>query len=313
MRDDFNDDLPDIRATSEDRVGNEPGPRRSPAAEPPLVRAMREPAPRRQRNGALWAVCLSLLIALIGLGYWSHEQQSRLQRQLVATQESFARISEEAAGQLQDISGKVIATESNLSQVEQQRVRRLERLEKTVEQLVISQQEQQQTLAEQQQALQTRQQNLQQLQQATQAQAQRFDSALEELSGALADQQQRQQQALTALTQQLDSASQAQATVGSELAQLQERLQALAPLEQQLAEQSTQLARQRGQIEALLEASTGPSMEQEMLVLRSELELRLAAVEDAVQAIDSFRIQANRNISTLQTQLGNLQQQMSQR
>ena len=36
-------------------------------------------------------------------------------QQLVATQESFARISEEAAGRLQDISGKVVASEANVN------------------------------------------------------------------------------------------------------------------------------------------------------------------------------------------------------
>ena len=34
---------------------------------------------------------------------------------MVATQESFARISEEAAGRLQDISGKVVASEASVN------------------------------------------------------------------------------------------------------------------------------------------------------------------------------------------------------
>ena len=38
-----------------------------------------------------------------------------MEQQLVATQESFARISEEAAGRIQDISGKVVATESSVT------------------------------------------------------------------------------------------------------------------------------------------------------------------------------------------------------
>lgn len=52
------------------------------------------------------------MIALGGLGWWSFQQISLMEQQLVATQESFARISEEAAGRIQDISGKVVATES---------------------------------------------------------------------------------------------------------------------------------------------------------------------------------------------------------
>lgn len=312
MRDDFNEDLPDIRATDEDRVGVKPGERRDPVQEPPLVRAMREPAPYRQRNGALWAVCLSLLIALVGLGYWSHEQQSRLQRQLVATQESFAQISEEAAGRLQDISGKVIATESSLSQGEQARVEQLGELEKAVEQLAAAQRAQQQALQEQQTLAQTEQQTLRQVQQAVEAQDQRF-TALEDRADALGEAQQSQQQGLAQLGQQTESVHEVQAALRGDLNRIDERLQALATLEQQLVEQGTLLARQRGELQALLEASSGRSVEQEMLVVRSEIDLRLASVEDALQAIDSFRLQANRNISTLQSQLSNLQQQVGPR
>lgn len=314
MRDDFNDDLPGIRVTTEDRFGALPNNAREP--EPPVVRAVREPVVQRQRNGALWAVCLSLLIALVGLGYWSHEQQSRLQRQLIATQESFARISEEATGQLQDISGKVIATESSLGESEQARLQQLRQLEQRVEQLSVTQQTQQQLLAEQQQQSQTGQQRLQQLQQASEARAQQL-AELEERAATLGETQQSQGQALAQLGKQTDAAGEAQAVLREELreelTQIGQQLRALAKLEQQVAEQGTLMARQRGELQALMEASSGRSVEQEMLVLRSELDLRLASFEEALQAIDSFRVQANRNISTLQSQLGNLQQQLGQR
>ena len=312
MRDDFDGELPDIRATDDDRVGARSAGQREAVPEPPLVRAVREPAPRRQHNGALWAVCLSLLIALIGLGYWSHQQQTRLQQQLVATQESFAQISEEAAGRLQDISGKVVATESSLSEGEQARARQVSELEGRIEQLAAALQAQEAVLQEQQQGSQDRQQLLQQLQQAGEAQAQRL-TALDGLAGTLGEEQQRQQQGLAELTQRADLAAEAQTTLRDELVQADERLQHLATLEQQLAEQDTQLARQRGELQALLEASSGPGVEQELRALRSEVEQRLASTDDALRAIDSFRVQANRNISTLQSQLSNLQQQMSQR
>lgn len=310
MRDDFNDDLPGIRVTTEDRFGALPNNAREP--EPPVVRAVREPVVQRQRNGALWAVCMSLLIALVGLGYWSYEQQSRLQRQLIATQESFARISEEAAGQLQDISGKVIATESSLGESEQARLQQLRQLEQRVEQLSATQQTQQQLLAEQQQQSQTGQQRLQQLQQAGEARAQQL-AELEKRAATLGEMQQSQGQVLAQLDEQTDAAGEAQAVLREELTQIGQQLQDLAKLEQQVAEQGTLMARQRGELQALMEASSGRSVEQEMLVLRSELDLRLASFEEALQAIDSFRMQANRNISTLQSQLGNLQQQLGQR
>jgi hypothetical protein len=49
------------------------------------------------------------------LAWWSFQQISLMEQQLVATQESFARISEEAAGRLQDISGKVVASQTNVT------------------------------------------------------------------------------------------------------------------------------------------------------------------------------------------------------
>lgn len=302
MGDDDLRDLPGIRATDEDRV----------TGQPPVVRAVREPPPRRQRNGALWAVCLSLLIALVGLGYWSHQQQSRLQRQLVATQESFARISEEAAGRLQDISGKVVATESSLSESEQIRVQQLDQLARRVAQLAAAQQSQQDRLQAQQDRLQEQQQELQALQQAEGVQVQRL-ADLDELASAQGEQIERQQQAFTELAQQTESATADQAALRSELQQASEQLQAMAELERRLAEQDSELARQRGELEALLQASSGANVEQEMLVLRSEIEERLATTEESLRAIDSFRLQTNRTISTLRNQLGNLQQQLGQR
>lgn len=310
MRDDFNDDLPGIRVTTEDRFGALPDNGRE--SEPPVVRAVREPTVQRQRNGALWAVCLSLLIALVGLGYWSHQQQSRLQRQLIATQESFARISEEAAGQLQDISGKVIATESSLGESEQARLQQLGQLEQTVKQLSAAQQTQQQLLAEQQQQFQAGQQRLHQLQQTSEARGQQL-AELQERAARLGETQQSQRQSLAELGQRMVAADQTQGVLREELTQMGQQLQAVARLEQQIAEQSTLLARQRGELQALMEAASGRSVEQEMLAVRSELDRRLASFEEALQAIDSFRVQANRNISTLQNQLGNLQQQLSQR
>lgn len=302
MRDDFHGELPGLRVTDEDRLGAA-----AVVPEPPVVRAVREPPFRRQRNGALWAVCVCLLVALVGLGYWSHQQQSRLQQQLVATQESFARISEEAAGRLQDISGKVIATESSLSEGEQERIRQIGQLEQKVLQLGAALQEQDQLQQQQQQVLQALRQRQQQIGQASEAQAQRL-AVLEQLPrsvAALEERQQQQQQGIIELGRQSELTGQQQAELGRELSEAVEQLQQLAQLtamQQQLAEQQTQLARQRGQLQALLEASTATTAEQR----------RLDGVDEALRSIDSFRVQTNRSISTLQTQISNLQQQLNQ-
>lgn len=312
MRDDFDGELPGIRATDDDRVTAPGATRPTERIEPPLVRAVREPAPRRSGNGLLWTVCISLLLAFLGLGYWSHEQQSLLQRQLVATQESFARISEDAAGQLQDISGKVIATESTLSQTEQARLRQINQLEQRLEQLATRQQEQHQTLQQHGQGLEGLQGRLAPLQQSGESQGRQLASLVEKL-GQLEQQSGLQQQALSEATGQLDSAARNQQALRAELEALGERLQQLPRLEQQLAEAQTQLARQQGELQALREAASAPGMQQELLVLRSELDNRLMSMEEALQSIDSFRLQTNRSISTVRDQLAGLQQQINQR
>ncbi|MCC1795090.1 hypothetical protein KSI77_24050, partial [Salmonella enterica subsp. enterica serovar Indiana] len=79
--------------------------------------------------GPLWALVGALLIAFAGLAWWSFQQISLMGQQLVATQESFARISEEAAGRLQDISGKVVASEASVnngSEALKQQIKQLE-------------------------------------------------------------------------------------------------------------------------------------------------------------------------------------------
>jgi chromosome segregation ATPase len=84
-------------------------------AHPLAPSAAPQPLLKAASTGPLWALLGAALIALSGLGWWSFQQISLMEQQLVATQESFARISEDAAGRLQVISGKVVATESSVA------------------------------------------------------------------------------------------------------------------------------------------------------------------------------------------------------
>src|SRR5690606_20910697 len=105
------DDLPSLSVEPRDRDTVSPA-----LAEPRREsRAVAETPARGLAGGLVWALLLAALIALAGLAWWSYKQLSLMSQQLVATQESFARISEEAAGRIQDISGKVVATESSIS------------------------------------------------------------------------------------------------------------------------------------------------------------------------------------------------------
>ena len=108
-KDDF-DNVPSLRADVGDDDDFEPSPATS-------VRSRNTPVVKVKSasTGPLWALIGALLIAFAGLAWWSFQQISLMGQQLVATQESFARISEEAAGRLQDISGKVVASEASVN------------------------------------------------------------------------------------------------------------------------------------------------------------------------------------------------------
>src|SRR5471032_2663196 len=114
MRNDPYDDVDDVPNLSAKDDDDDFAPSRS-ARERTSVRSRSTPVVKKVKSpttGPLWALVGALFIAFCGLGWWSFQQMSLMEQQLVATQESFARISEEAARRLQDISGKVVATES---------------------------------------------------------------------------------------------------------------------------------------------------------------------------------------------------------
>lgn len=229
---------------------------------------------RGARTGLLWALIGSLAIALAGLGWWGFQQLSLMEQQLVATQESFARISEEAAGRIQDISGKVVAAESSAntgSEALRLQIRQAERrLEDVARQL--------------------------------QAQAARLEQ-LEQLAGALQQQESMAGERATALDSRLNALAGEQA--------------GLAGLK---TEQDNQQARLASLDEALkqLKARRDPSadierLEQELLVLRSELDNSAPGTMATVAEFDAFRAQTTRTLSTLQRQVRNLQRQLDGR
>src|SRR5476649_172000 len=117
MRNDPYDDVDDVPNLSAKDDDDDFAPSRS-ARERTSVRSRSTPVVKKVKSpttGPLWALVGALFIAFCGLGWWSFQQMSLMEQQLVATQESFARISEEAAGRLQDISGKVVASQTNVN------------------------------------------------------------------------------------------------------------------------------------------------------------------------------------------------------
>ncbi len=271
MRNDANDDfdnVPSLRADLGDDDDFEPTPATS-------VRSRTTPVVKVKsaNTGPLWALIGALLIAFAGLAWWSFQQISLMGQQLVATQESFARISEEAAGRLQDISGKVVASEANVNNGSEALKLQIQQLEK-----------------------QLLEQGKQQLGVASQA---------TELDKRLAQ--------MTASTTDLSNAN----------AKLQGQVQALTDAVATLKAAQGDTAKRDAEIKdlvadvAALKKQGNPSaaiarLEQDLVVLKSAQETQpLNSDAPTNKEFDVFRIQTTRNITTLQSQVQNLQRQIA--
>ncbi|MDH1551056.1 MULTISPECIES: ATPase [Pseudomonas] len=267
--DDF-DDVPTLRAGTPD----------DDELLPAHVARSCQKAARPASTGPLWVLLGASFIALAGLGWWSFQQISLMEQQLVATQESFARISEDAAGRLQAISGKVAASESSVNTGS-------EALKLQIRQLQAS-------LAEQSKQ-----------QQGVAGQAGDLGKRLEQV---LADTRE-QQKAVTELQGQLQAQLKA---VNAELAALKSGQVDGGKLDGQLKNLSEEVAalKKQGNPSAAIE-----SLEQDVLVLKTQMENRGSSGSSgaSVQEFDAFRGQTTRNLNTLQSQIQNLQQQINAR
>ena len=287
LPDDQSDELSGIRATDHERTYLS---RSQDDDEPEAgVRAPVRPEPTARGTGGLWALCAALTIALVGFGYWSHQQQTRLQQQLVATQNSFARISEDAAGQIERITGKVTATESSLSE--------LDALNRRIDQLS-------EVVGSQGQLLEQVEQGGTTLKEHGSRQQQRLDDVISQaavLSGRL----NAYDDNATALAGQLT-------LIATQVAALNEGLENLAPLEAELNQLKEQLAAQQQSVASLNQQLSSQDVGDEIAALRRQVEERMSLVAEEIRSIDSFRLQTNRALTRLQTQLRSLDETAGQ-
>ncbi|QTT84274.1 ATPase [Pseudomonas chlororaphis] len=277
MRNDANDDfddVPSLRAdTLDDDFPTTAAGRARTSVHSRSVPAVKVKAPSA---GPLWALVGALFFAFIGLAWWSFQQISLMEQQLVATQESFARISEEAAGRLQDISGKVVASQSSVNSDSEALKLQIKQLE-------------------------SRLQDQGKQQQGVVGQATDLDKRLAQMTAQAAEQQ-------TANTQ-----LQAQVkALNSELAALKSAPADTSKVDAQFKSLNGEIAalKKQGNPSAAIER-----LEQDMIVLKSQQDNRPAAAQGGTNTaeFDAFRGQVTRNINTLQSQIQNLQQQLNTR
>lgn len=278
MRNDAHDDFDDVPSLRADTFDDDDIPTTSRTAvhsrTPPVVTV------KAASTGPLWALVGALFFAFIGLAWWSFQQISLMEQQLVATQESFARISEEAAGRLQAISGKVVASESTLNSGSEALKLQIKQLE---EKLLEQSKQQQGAVVGQQGEL---------------------DKRFEQINAAIMAQVTAQQADITQLATEVKA-------LGTELATLKATVAEQGKLDAQLKGLSSDVAalKKQGNPAAAIQR-----LEQDLIVLKSELETRPAAApaQGANTAeFDLFRGQVTRNINTLQSQIQNLQKQIS--
>ncbi|MCU1780447.1 MULTISPECIES: ATPase [unclassified Pseudomonas] len=260
-KDDF-DNVPSLRADIGDDDDFEPTPATS-------VRSRNTPVVKVKSatTGPLWALVGALLIAFAGLAWWSFQQISLMGQQLVATQESFARISEEAAGRLQDISGKVVASEANVNNGSEALKLQIKQLE-----------------------AQLQEQGKQQV--GVAGQASELDQRLAQMTASTTD----LANANAKLQGQVQALTDAVATLKAAQSEIKDLSADVAALKKQ-GNPSAAIAR----------------LEQDLVVLKSAQDNQPANSDAPTnKEFDVFRIQTTRNITTLQSQVQNLQQQLNE-
>ncbi|WP_017906227.1 hypothetical protein [Pseudomonas asplenii] len=277
MRNDANDDFDDVPSLRADVEDDDDFPSTPAARERTRVASRSTPVVKVKAasTGPLWALVGALFFAFAGLAWWSFQQISLMEQQLVATQESFARISEEAAGRLQAISGKVASSESSANSDTEALKLQVRQLEGKLQE----QDRQQQGVAGQQTGL---------------------DQRLQKMNAQTAD--------LQAANAQLQAQLKSMAT---DLAALKAAQSDNGKVDAELKSHAADIAalKKQGNPSAALER-----LEQDMIVLKSEQDNRQAAGQGASTAeFDAFRGQVTRNINTLQSQIQNLQQQINAR
>lgn len=267
-KDDF-DNVPSLRADLGDDDDFEPTPATS-------VRSRSTPVVKVKSasTGPLWALIGALLIAFTGLAWWSFQQISLMGQQLVATQESFARISEEAAGRLQDISGKVVASEASVNNGSEALKLQIRQLETQL----LEQGKQQVGVA---------------------GQATELDKRLAQMSAStteLSSANSKLQGQVQALTDAVATLKAAQGDAAKRDAEFKELVADVAALKKQ-GNPSAAIAR----------------LEQDLVVLKSAQENQPTNSDAPTnKEFDVFRIQTTRNITTLQSQVQNLHQRLSE-
>lgn len=310
MRNDAHDDLDDLDELpilSNERIEPQLNTAKAHSA-PPLDNLRAAPAystAKRSSNkaiGMLSALTLAIFCATAAFGWWSMQRMQLLEQQLVATQNSFSKISEDAAGRINAITGKVSATESSVLSGNEALKLRLNNFENSA---VETHKQQQIHLDEHRAHLTKLNAELKTLTERNTS----LNKTITEQKSALAQQGNTLSALQTDLSKKIDSQQQQLLAIDGTLKTNQQQLLQLDEFKTRLKSISTELAAVQKNTSSKDDITR---IQQDILILRSELEQRPSAAPasnsgPSLADFDAYRVQTHRTITALQEQVRNLQ------
>lgn len=250
--------------------------------------------------GVLSALTIAIACSSIAFGWWSMQRMQLLEQQLIATQDSFAKINEDATGRINAITGTVTATQSSVLSDSEALKKRINTLESNA---VDTYKQQQISLTQTTSRLSKLSTDFVTLADR----ASNLDSQLETQKAAIIQ----QEKAVTAAQSELNKSLTAQQT------QLQDLHNTLESNQQQLTQLDSLDTRLKSLSTALSTLQKNTTLnddvariQQDLMILRSQVDNQPAPASNAGPSLadfDAYRAQTHRTISALQKQVRSLQ------
>lgn len=253
--------------------------------------------------GILSALTIAIACSSSAFAWWSMQRMQLLEQQLVATQESFSKTNEDAAGRINAITGTVSATQNTVLSDNEALKKRLSTLESRV---VDNHKQQHISLTENSSRLSKLSTDLASLADRSSKLNKQFET---QQAAAL-----KHEKAVTAAQDELSKSLIAQHSqlqnLNSTLESNQQQLAQLNTLDTRLKDLSTTLG--------TLQKNTALNddiarLQQDLLILRSQVDNQPAPAPTSnagpsLADFDAYRAQTNRTITALQKQVRNLQE-----
>ncbi|WBE24710.1 hypothetical protein [Denitrificimonas caeni] len=306
MRNDAHDDIDELPPLSRGRIepALDSAAAHDAAAADNLRATATPPSPPSSNKaiGLLSALTLAIACSSTAFGWWSLQRMQLLEQQLVATQNSFSKISEDAAGRINAITGKVSATESSVLSGNEALKLRLNRLE---QEAVAKHKQLTSRLDQHDTGISKLSTELTALSETSTG----LDNSIAAQKTTLTEQATALSALQTDLSKKLENQHSTLQKLTEELNSNQQQLAQLAELKSQLTSTNSKLAKLQENSQHSDELTR---IQQDILILRSEVDqLASTATADSsgpsLADFDAYRAQTNRTISALQEQLRNLQ------